>query len=291
MNIKNVGGLTYSLPEVWLLQDTGIGTCELAARTAYNSFVNSEHEVIAEDFSNGTFNAESINQLNNIESSDLLDDLAWTYFHHSVLEHTNLTYLIKGTSRGVLQEHARHRIQSITVRSTRYTMSPIINAFIAEVLNNHSNTFPSEWFYTTLLQLGMFVTTDVVYNKLQIEDIWKKLKYQYTTLGHDAFMLLATTKDSRAAIGNRPSREVVFEILQSGKKKRNVGDAFKHIVNDNWKVDMVVTMNLRAYKNYLELRDSGAAYFQIQWLAQAMMTATPKKYLRLIVKTMRNSKD
>ena len=69
-----------------------------------------------------------------------------------------------------------------------------------------------------------------------------------------------------------------------GKKKRNVGDAFKHIITDNVKVDMVVTFNLRSLKNYFTLRDSGAAYFQIRWLAQEMMRVTPSKYLDLIVK-------
>jgi len=76
----------------------------------------------------------------------------------------------------------------------------------------------------------------------------------------------------------------MFEALQAGKKKRNVGDAFKHIITDNVKVDMVVTFNLRSLKNYYTLRDSGAAFFQIRWLAQAMMKATPTKYLDLIVK-------
>jgi len=50
------------------------------------------------------------------------------------------------------------------------------------------------------------------------------------------------------------------------------------------KVDMVVTFNLRSLKNYFVLRDSGAAYFQIRWLAQEMMKVTPQKYLDLIIK-------
>lgn len=41
-------------------------------------------------------------------------------------------------------------------------------------------------------------------------------------------------------------------------------------------------MNLRSLKNYLKLRDSGAAYFQIRWLAQAVKEATPNKYLELL---------
>ena len=58
----------------------------------------------------------------------------------------------------------------------------------------------------------------------------------------------------------------------------------KWLVTDNWKVDLVFTMNLRALSNYLKLRDSGAAYFQIQWLAEEIIKATPQKYLNLISK-------
>ena len=77
--------------------------------------------------------------------------------------------------------------------------------------------------------------------------------------------------------------------LETGKKKRNVGDAFKHIISDNVKVDMVVTFNLRSLKNYFTLRDSGAAFFQIRWLAQEMIRVTPEKYLDLIIKGNTNN--
>ena len=38
---------------------------------------------------------------------------------------------------------------------------------------------------------------------------------------------------------------------------------------------MVVTFNIRSLKNYFDLRDSGAAWFQIQWLAEEMKKVTP----------------
>ena len=92
----------------------------------------------------------------------------------------------------------------------------------------------------------------------------------------------------REKVENRGDAQALFEKLQEGKKKRNVGDKFKHIVSDNWKVDMVATFNIRSLKNYFDLRDSGAAWFQIQWLAQAMKEVTPVKYLKLIDKEYRN---
>lgn len=284
-----VHGIEYSKPQVILLQHTGIGTSEYAARSCYDSFESSEHDcikVLNEVTNKGIPHKfpGALKVVNSIEHSDLLDQLAWTHFHHSILEHANLTYLIKGTSRGVLQEHARHRIQAISVRSTRYTMSSLINAFVSERLNN-ANTYPSNWFIETVLGLDLFVTTDREYNIIQIVDIFNKLSHQYRQLGTIEFLETAVAKSSVEFVEDRMSSDARFLLLQAGKKKRNVGDAFKHIINDTWKVDMVVTFNLRSLKNYFQLRDSGAAYFGIRWLAQAMKEVTPSKYLDLIIKS------
>jgi len=43
--------------------------------------------------------------------------------HHSVLEHAVFTFELSGFSRAVLQELARHRIASYSVKSTRYTLN------------------------------------------------------------------------------------------------------------------------------------------------------------------------
>lgn len=275
--MENVYGIEYSKPQVVLLQDTGIGVPEIAARTCYDSFVNSENEVIR-DIENEMPDIDMRDDINAIDESNLLDDLAWTYFHHSILEHANLSFLIRGTSRGVLQEHARHRIQAISVRSTRYTMSSIINAFVAASKNSDK-----EFFIDKVLSFDMFVTSDANYNKIEISGMYDKLAYQLSVV--DDFYSIAVAKSSLPFLEEfKGDAAALFNALESGKKKRNVGDAFKHIISDNVKVDMVVTFNLRSLKNYFTLRDSGAAYFQIRWLAQEMMRVTPSKYLDLIVK-------
>jgi len=273
--MENMYGIEYSQPEVVLLQDTGIGVAETAARTCYDSFSNSENDVINYIEENMP-DANMCDDINGIEESNLLGDLAWTYFHHSILEHANLSFLVRGTSRGVLQEHARHRIQAISVRSTRYTMSSIINAFVASEGNK-------EFFIEKILGFDMFVTSDESYNRVEISAMFDKLAYQQTKV--ENFSEISVAKSSLGFLEEfKGDSSAMFEALQAGKKKRNVGDAFKHIITDNVKVDMVVTFNLRSLKNYYTLRDSGAAFFQIRWLAQAMMKATPTKYLDLIVK-------
>lgn len=275
--MEEIYGIKYTKPEVVLLQDTGIGVAEAAARTCYDSFENSENDVI-KSIRNILPDEDMKCELNSIDESALLDDLAWTYFHHSILEHANLSYLIRGTSRGVLQEHARHRIQAISVRSTRYTMSSIINAFVASLYGGGK-----EFFIQKVLSYDMFVTADEDYNRLEIGAMYEKLLFQSKKV--DDFNSIAVAKSSLRFLEEcAGDPQHLYEALENGKKKRNVGDAFKHIISDNVKVDMVVTFNLRSLKNYFALRDSGAAYFQIRWLAEEMKKATPKKYLDLIVK-------
>jgi len=275
--MEEMYGIKYFRPKVVLLQETGIGVAETAARTCYDSFAKSENEIV-QAIENELPTPEMCQTLNDIEESNLLDDLAWTYFHHSILEHANLSYLIRGTSRGVLQEHARHRIQAISVRSTRYTMSSLINAFVASKVGDDR-----EFFIQKVLSFNMFVTADEAYNRIEINGMYEKLNYQFHVV--EDFYSLAVAKSSLSFLEEfQGDATALYEALENGKKKRNVGDAFKHIIGDNVKVDMVVTFNLRSLKNYFTLRESGAAYFQIRWLAKEMMRVTPQKYLDLIMK-------
>ncbi|MDD3592128.1 MAG: FAD-dependent thymidylate synthase [Sulfurovum sp.] len=271
--------IAYEKPTVTLLQESGLGVAEIAARTCYDSFENSENECVRE-----AMNHMDTEAINGIEDSELLTNLAWVHHHHSIIEHATLSFLIQGTSRGVLQEHARHRLQAISVRSTRYTMSSVINAFVASLQAEDGFAF----FFEKVLAMKLFVITDEAYLKIEIRAIYEKLNFQYER--DREFIQNAVSKSSLPFIeAHKGDAEALYHTLENGKKKRNVGDAFKHIVSDNWKVDMVVTFNIRSLKNYFDLRDSGAAWFQIQWLAQAMKEATPKKYLKLIDKKYKES--
>jgi len=269
--------IEYEKPKVTLLQESGLGVAEIAARTCYDSFENSENECVKNAMQNLDTDA-----INNIDDSDLLANLAWVHHHHSIIEHATLSFLVQGTSRGVLQEHARHRLQAISVRSTRYTMSSVINAFVASLESSDGFAF----FLEKVLALNLFVVTDEKYLSIEIKAMYDKLQFQYEK--DHAFITNAIAKSSLPLIEDcKGDAQTLFEAFQMGKKKRNVGDGFKHIVSDNWKVDMVVTFNIRSLKNYFDLRDSGAAWFQIQWLAQAMKEVTPQKYLKLIDKNYR----
>jgi len=269
--------IEYQKPKVTLLQQSGLGVAEIAARTCYDSFENSENEAIK-----NAMRDMDIESINAIDDSNLLRNLAWVHHHHSIIEHATLSYLIQGTSRGVLQEHARHRIQAISVRSTRYTMSSVINAFVASQKDNN----PYEFFRDLILDMDIFVITNKDYLNIEIRAMYDKLAYQYKI--DSEFINYSIAKSSLVYIDEIDDASTLYQKLQNGKKKRNVGDAFKHIVTDNWKVDMVATFNIRSLKNYFDLRDSGAAWFQIRWLAQEMKKVTPKKYLKLIDKKIKD---
>jgi len=271
--------IEYEKPKVTLLQQSGLGVAEIAARTCYDSFESSENACVQ-----NAMNSLDTEAINNIEESALLSNLAWVHHHHSIIEHATLSFLIEGTSRGVLQEHARHRLQAISVRSTRYTMSSVINAFVASVSLGVESERAYAFFLEKVLALNLFVITDEAYLAIEIRAIYDKFVFQYKR--DPEFLVGAVAKSSLAFVQElQDDAQALFSALQNGKKKRNVGDGFKHIVSDNWKVDMVVTFNIRSLKNYFDLRDSGAAWFQIQWLAEEMKKVTPLKYLKLISKT------
>ena len=58
--------------------------------------------------------------------------------HESILEHINLTYSIKGISRALLQELARHRHISLSVESTRHTLRKKLDTFDQQLRENEA---------------------------------------------------------------------------------------------------------------------------------------------------------
>jgi thymidylate synthase (FAD) len=55
----------------------------------------------------------------------LIDRVGNKYKHASTMEHLVYTFYIQGISRALLQELARHRIASLSVKSTRYTLKEL----------------------------------------------------------------------------------------------------------------------------------------------------------------------
>lgn len=66
--------------------------------------------------------------------------------HESILEHMNLTYSVKGITRAVLQELARHRHISLSVESTRHTLRKELSKDVFDArCENHYRTELVRW--------------------------------------------------------------------------------------------------------------------------------------------------
>ncbi|MCK9256924.1 MAG: FAD-dependent thymidylate synthase [Sulfurospirillaceae bacterium] len=90
---------------VTLLQHSSLAVCASAIRTCWQSFDKSD---------NG-----------GEKDKELIDRVGNKFKHASTLEHLTYTFYIEGISRALLQELARHRMASLSVKSTRYTLKEL----------------------------------------------------------------------------------------------------------------------------------------------------------------------
>ena len=93
--------------QITLLHYTDLKICSQAIRNCWQSFEKGD---------NG-----------GEKEKELIDRVGNKYKHASTLEHLNYTFYIQGISRASLQELARHRIASLSVKSSRYTLKEIKN--------------------------------------------------------------------------------------------------------------------------------------------------------------------
>lgn len=291
LEVYSYAGVEYKVPEVHLLSFSDPLLAEYYGRTAYDSFDKSENELVRNLNTGIGFNADNVisntlSESTKKEDSKLLMDLSHVYFHASVLEHINLSFFIKGISRGVLQELARHRLASPTVRSTRYTLSNVVNAFVASIVLDGMNAYNT--FYVLLEGGSKMLVTNGVYNNCVLRGMFEKLREQYILLGKDKFIDYALTKDMKSTYMNYDNSKDLYNKLNE-KTKKNVGDYFKHCIDENLSVDLGYTINLRSLKNFFELRLNGAAWFQIQMLANEMFKTLPDNLRKLVDNPAKNT--
>jgi len=93
--------------KVTLHHHTPLVICSDAIRTCWQSFDKSD---------NG-----------GEKDKELIDRVGNKFKHASTLEHLVYSFYISGISRALLQELARHRIASLSVKSTRYTLKELKN--------------------------------------------------------------------------------------------------------------------------------------------------------------------
>ena len=91
--------------QVTLLNHTPLNICSHAIRTCWQSFEKGDN--------GGEKDVELIDRVGN------------KFKHASTLEHLYYNFYIQGVSRALLQELARHRLASLSVKSTRCTLKDL----------------------------------------------------------------------------------------------------------------------------------------------------------------------
>jgi len=91
--------------EITLLHYTPLEVCAHAIRTCWQSFDKSDE--------------------GGEKDRALIDRVGNKFKHASTMEHLVYTFYIQGVSRALLQELARHRMASPSVKSTRYTLKEL----------------------------------------------------------------------------------------------------------------------------------------------------------------------
>ena len=93
--------------KITLMHHTPLDVCAHAIRTCWQSFDKSDE--------------------GGEKDKALIDRVGNKFKHASTLEHLVYTFYVEGISRALLQELARHRIASPSVKSTRYTLKELKN--------------------------------------------------------------------------------------------------------------------------------------------------------------------
>lgn len=202
--------------KVQLLNHTPLQICANAIRTCWQSFDKSD--------STDEFCGEA--------DKALIDRVGNQFKHSSTLEHLFYNFYISGISRACLQELARHRMASLSVKSTRYTLKE---------LKDDQNLD-----YAKFL---VFTGNEIVDNA------------------------------SKQALDN------LRNILKSG-----VGnDVAKYCLPESYKTELTWSINARSLQNFISLRSSKAALWEIRNLSNAIFEALPNEHKYLFELTSNES--
>lgn len=167
--------------------------------------------------------------------------------HASTIEHLTYSFNIDGISRACLQELARHRIASYTVKSSRYTLQ--------ELKGEKPFYFGYNW-------------------KIDSREYYQnEAAFDNETLTRAQRYLVQTNNDYINKMN-----VVALENLRCSLSKGIPNDIAKYCMPEAYKTSLVMTINARSLQNFLELRSSKHALLEIQLLAKAMYDVIPNDH-------------
>lgn len=180
--------------------------------------------------------------------------------HSSTLEHIVYSFEIDGISRACLQELARHRMASLSVKSSRYTLKELKQETnISNLFNPRDYGRGGENMNTIrkyLVLLGDNIQ-EVFPNPESDEEL---KKYERACYDCDNGAVTALMK--------------VRQLLEWGYSN----DQVKVALPEAYKTRLVWTINARSLQNFLSLRTSRSAYWEIRKLANAVYAQLPEEH-------------
>lgn len=193
--------------QVKLLNFTPLWVCSNAIRTCWQSF----------DKSDGGGQKDLA----------LIDRVGNQFKHSSTLEHLFYNFYISGISRALLQELSRHRLASLSVKSTRYTLK-----------------------------------------ELRGESEFKAGDFE------NASRYIVLTNNEIVDNASIAALENLRQILQNPISI----DIAKYCLPECYKTELSWSINARSLQNFLSLRTSKAALWEIRNLANAVFDALPDEH-------------
>ncbi|MBQ9291659.1 MAG: FAD-dependent thymidylate synthase [Campylobacter sp.] len=193
--------------EVRLLNFTPLWVCSNAIRTCWQSFDKGD---------NG-----------GEKDIELIDRVGNKFKHASTLEHLSYNFYLKGISRALLQELARHRMANLSVKSTRYTLKELKN-----------------------------------------ESEFKKGDFE------NASRYLVLTGNEIVDNAGILALENLRQILQTPISL----DIAKYCLPECYKTELSWSINARSLQNFLSLRTSKSALWEIRNLANLIYEALPDEH-------------
>lgn len=221
--------------KVELLQHTSLAICATAIRTCWQSFDKSD---------NG-----------GEKDCELIDRVGNKFKHSSTLEHLSYTFYISGVSRALLQELARHRMASPSVKSTRYTLKEL----------KEEQSFTNGMNMGELLE--KYTNPDQVYADIHMVRASKYLVWSG---------ILSVDFASIVALEN------LRIILGLGV----ANDRAKYSLPESYKTELTWTINARSLQNFLRLRSGKSALWEIRDLATMIYTHLPQEHKYLFEGTI-----
>jgi len=212
-----------------LLQSGSLEVVIRAIRTCYDSMGKSDSLTQNGEFILGAHDKALIKTI--IDSG-----------HHSTIEHLSYTFHIEGISRGCLQELARHRIASMSVKSTRYTLGRI----------KHEESF---------------LLPPLVFDELKVFQYDKERAAKYLVFTGDDHI-------DGAAI-------TALETLRILAQFDKPNDQLKYCLPEAMKTELIWTINARSLRNFLKLRTSPRAHWEIRKMAEVIKSLIPAEHLVL----------